>query len=162
MASPQTVVNFNTALGIPGTVAYDAEGNAQNRTISSAGTPNIIGYAYTENGDGIAKVGGTGEFAGILIQPKAYSNPGAVGTANFAIADGTVGHLLNMGAVFVSLPAAAAIGDSVFFNQTTGAITTKSGQAATADAGTTKIRNAKVDYFGISAAGVAVIKIIGV
>jgi hypothetical protein len=167
MPSPQTLVNTNIALGLPGTVAYDVATNSQNRIIDSStlGIANVVGYAYTEtvvNGVAVATAGGTGEFAGILVEPKAYSSASVVGTSSYAIANGSVGHLLNHGAVFVAVPAAAAIGDSVFFSQTTGAISTGTGQTATPSAGFTKIRNAKVDYFGLTAAGVAVIKIIGV
>lgn len=239
MSSPQTLINFNVAAGLPGTVAYDVPVYSQNRIIDSSvlGIPNSVGYAYTETvvgGVAVATAGGTGEFAGILIEPKAYSNPAVAGTSNYAIANGSVGHLLNHGAVFVAVPAACAIGDEVLFSQATGAISTQPRVAsftgaiavttgiltvsaivagasivigeelygtgvpvgtlitgfltgtnggigtystnvitavastatltsvASVPTGYTKIRNAKVDYFGLTAAGVAVIKIIGV
>ena len=144
MALPQTQVNYQLAPGVPGEVAYDAPVNAQVRRLNSSGQAQIIGYAYTESGqtyDGeggsenniTAQVGGTGMFAGILIQPKAYSSTGGSGgptTDTYQLPDNSIGELLRNGSVFVSLGNAANIGDDVLFNQTTGAITSQSQNAS--------------------------------
>ena len=248
MALPQTLVNFQMAPGIPGEVAYDVPINAQVRRINSSGTANIFGYAYTETGvtyDGeggsennmTATVGGTGVFAGILIQPKTASSAGGSGgptTDTFQIPDNSIGELLRNGAVFGALPAAANIGDDVLFATATGALSSQNQNAtftgsiatttgvltvtamasgsptlaigemltgtgvaagtiitgfltgtnggigtystnvvvavsaatnlqtrAAVAAGYTRIPNARVDYFDLSAAGVGVIKITG-
>ena len=133
MASPQTAVNFGLAVGIPGELAYDIQPHVQNRLLNSSGQAQTFGFAFTENGSGAAIVGGTGEFAGILIQPKSQSSAGGSGgptTTTFNLIDNTEGQLMRFGAVYVAAPAAAAIGDQVFFDNTTGAIVTQARKAA--------------------------------
>jgi hypothetical protein len=238
MASPQTQVNFGLPVGIPGEVAYGVPAQAQSRIITSSGQAQTFGFAFTEVSAGVAMVGGTGEFAGILFEPKAYSNAGTSAgplTTNYSLPDGVLANLGRYGAFFFAAGAACNIGDSILFSQTTGALSTQprnatftgaiatttgiltvsamgagspaldigypltgtgvaagtiitgflSGtnggigtystnvtaavastatlttQAAVAS-GYTKIRNAKVDYFGLTAAGVAVAKIQGI
>ena len=144
MALPQTAVNYQMAPGVPGEVAYDVPVNAQVRRLNSSGQAQIIGYAYTESGqvyDGeggsenniTAQVGGTGAFAGILIQPKAYSSNGGSGgpaTDTYQLPDNSIGELLRNGTVFVSLGNAANIGDDVLFNNTTGALSSQAQNAS--------------------------------
>lgn len=174
MALPQTAVNYQMAPGLPGEVAYDVPVNAQVRRLNSSGQAQIIGYAYTESGqtyDGeggsenniTAQVGGTGIFAGILIQPKSYSSAGGSGgptSDTYQLPDNSIGELLRNGAVFVSLGNSANIGDWVEFNTTTGAIKSVAPNASVTS-GYQFIPGARVDYFNLSAAGIAVIKITG-
>ena len=90
MAIPQGTVNFQMALGKPGEQAFDMPlVSAQTRFIHSGADTNYFGYAYTETtytatqGSGVApksaQVGGTGVFAGILVQPNAASSTGVAG-----------------------------------------------------------------------------------
>ncbi|MFA6213388.1 MAG: hypothetical protein WC714_28385 [Candidatus Obscuribacterales bacterium] len=232
MATPQASVNYGLPVGIPGEVAYDITPHVQQRLIDSDGQANVFGYAYTESTTGIAKVGGTGQFAGILLSPKTQSSAGGTTgslSTTFALLDNTYASLGRFGAFFVAAPAAANIGDQVLFDNTTGALSTQPtlaqftaaqsttvltvsavtagtgaigigseiklsgaiigtvislgtgtggtgtynlntsatvGSAAmTADSnvpvGKQRVPNAKVDYFNLTAAGTAVIKIIG-
>ena len=174
MAIPQTAVNFNIPVGIPGEVATDVPVNAVVRLIHSGGVnPNVFGYAYTETTYATpggtnqtpqsATVGGTGVFAGILLQPKTASSVGGTTGAlstTFNLLEDSYGTLGNQGAFFVSLPAAAAIGDHVVYDNTTGALATIA-PAASTPVGKTKIAGARVAYFALSAAGVGIIKITG-
>ena len=82
MSELQTDVTIFNALGIPGDIAFDTPNRALSYNLYSAGVPNVVGYAYTvvsgaspnpalnSGVAGTAKVGGTGVFAGILINPK--------------------------------------------------------------------------------------------
>jgi hypothetical protein len=102
-------------------------------------------------------------FAGILLQPKAASSAGgSTGSLSttFNLLEDGYGTLGTQGAFFISVPAACAIGDHVIFNNTTGALSTVT-PATAAPGGSTKIPNARISYFALSAAGIAVVKITG-
>jgi hypothetical protein len=143
MASPQTAVNFNIPVGIPGEIAYDVPLNAQVRLIHSGGVnPNVFGYAYTEStyvaptgtnqAPQSATVGGTGVFAGILLQPKAASSAGGTTgslSTTFNLLEDSYGTLGTQGAFFVNVSSACAIGDHVSYDTTTGSLATVAPQA---------------------------------
>ena len=130
----QTSSSFFTAPGIPGGVAVHSEAQRfVSRIINSAGaTPNTFGFVYTESTtgdvqlDATAQAGGTGILAGILVQPKAAATFGTTAggplAATLNLPDFAAGTLMQMGSVFVALPAATAIGNLVSYNTTTGAI----------------------------------------
>lgn len=134
----QSTVNIFSALGIPGEVSHDGPIRATPYNINSTGTPNVIGYAYTistaanpdpsansANGP-IAQVGGTGVFAGILALPKNYAANGTTAGGPlapvFTLPDNSIGELLYMGQIFVSLPGPANPGDLVTYDPLTGAL----------------------------------------
>ncbi len=138
MAGLQSTVNVYNALGIPGDLAFDGPIRAGSFNLNSSGTPNIVGYAFT-TANGInpdpypgagnaatARVGGTGQFAGILQNPKEYPLYGTVagGTLapSLALPDYAVGDLLIMGEIFVNLPGPALPGDLVTYDPLTGAL----------------------------------------
>lgn len=133
----QSVVNIYEALGIPGELAFDGPIRSAPYNLFSSGTPNVVGYAYTAtanaNPDTVggspnaanATVGGAGIFAGILVNPKAYASFGTTGNplgASFILPDYSIGELLFMGEIFVSLPGPANIGDLVTYDPATGAL----------------------------------------
>lgn len=134
----QTTVNINNALGVVGELAFDSPRRAAPYNLFSSGTPNQIGYAFTvtsgDNPDpaagstlaGTATVGGTGDFAGILVSPKEYASFGTTAGGPLAptliLPDYSIGQLLNMGEVFVNLPGAASVGDIVTYDPLTGAL----------------------------------------
>jgi len=133
----QTVTNFTTANGIPGELAYlGPEPRVQPRILYSAGQAQTFGFAFTESTAGdmllgnTAQVGGTGKFAGILVQPKAAASFGTTAGGPLAAtlnkADYTTGELCSFGDVFVALGAACNIGDLVAYHTTTGALSTVS------------------------------------
>ena len=125
-ASVSTVQGF----GVVGELYTDGPHRAQDYILNSSAQAQYIGYAYTKTGEGTAKVGGTGIFAGILGNPKAYASRGTTAGGSLAptliLSDNESGEVLGMGSIVVSLPAAAVIGDLVAFNNTTGALTTMS------------------------------------
>lgn len=134
----QISVGIYNALGIPGSLAYDGPIRSKTYNLYSAGTPNVIGYAYTvsagANPDtslgsplaGNAAVGGTGVFAGILVNPKVYPLRGTVAggplAASLVLPDYSIGELLTMGEIFVSLPGPANVGDLITYDPLTGAL----------------------------------------
>lgn len=130
----QTTSNFFTAPAVPGEVVFLGPApRVESRIInSSAATPNTFGYVATEltGGDvqlgASARIGGTGVFAGILIQPKAAATFGTSAggplAATLDLPDNATGSVLKFGTVAVVLPNASAIGDVVTYNTTTGAI----------------------------------------
>jgi hypothetical protein len=107
MAGVQTAVNQFMPLGIPGDVVTDHPSSVMTRTLDSNSVAQTFGYAFTESAtDGYAQVGGTGAFAGILIQPRTHASSGAIDGSDalgvrFSLADEKVGQLLRMGAVNV-------------------------------------------------------------
>lgn len=140
MSAPiQSTVNIYNALGVPGDVAFSGPFRAQALNVNSSGAePNTIGFAYTmTNGGGnpdpsgaapnagSCQVGGTGVFAGILVNSKEYA---AFGTSSsplaptFSLPDNSIGEFAFMGEIYIEIPGPANIGDFVYFDQTTGAL----------------------------------------
>ena len=138
MSGFQSTVNVYNTLGFVGDLAFDGPIRAGSYNLYSNGTPNIIGYAYTST-NGIAPepagaapnaatatVGGTGVFAGILINSKEYPLRGTTAGGPLAnslvLPDYAIGDLLVMGEVFVDLPGPANVGDLVTYDSVTGAL----------------------------------------
>ena len=133
----QSVVNYEQTFGFPG-AQYD---NFPARVIpaelvSSNAAYNIVGAtAYTattaDPGDNsasfIAAAGGTGVFAGILVQSTSYATfGGAAGplSPSLTLPNYTIGELATFGNWIVSIPGPAAIGDLVAYDTITGALST--------------------------------------
>lgn len=138
-----TSVKTQLISGIPGEIAFDGPTRVITALINSASEANnVFGRAFTYVDEAIETVGagGTGEFAGILINPKAYG-VGANGVAvNWKSAE-----FLQMGEVYAVADVAGTIGDPVFFVNATGVI-----GIGTAGAGQTQIAGAKVVRHNIS------------
>src|ERR1035437_6421465 len=113
MSQFQSTINIFNPLGYVGALAFQGPTRAIAANIASAGVPNLFGNAFTfsaaatadpaagaANG-ATAQVGGTGVFAGILIGRHEQVLTGGL-TASNALADNSVGELLQMGYVFVS------------------------------------------------------------
>lgn len=163
MSEFQTSVELDQPIGVPGNIATDVEVNGTALTITSLTAGNVIGYACTRvaGKDDECIVGGTGEFAGVLALPNATASGCVEDGINFLQPINSQAMLISKGAVFVELGAAANIGDALQFDQATGEIKSL-GWGVAATAAHTIIRNAKVDYRNLPAAGVAIIKIVGV
>ena len=131
----QTAINIYPALGVVGDLAYDGPIRATPYNLYSAGTANKVGNAFTNTtggnpnrllnspNAGVAAVGGTGVFAGILVNSKEYVNYGVTGDtlgATLALPDYSVGSLLTMGEVVVSLDNQPNVGDLVTYNPANG------------------------------------------
>ncbi len=131
----QQTVNFFNPLGFIGGLAFQGPTRAVAANINSSGTANLFGNVYTftaaatadptagaANG-ATAQVGGTGTFAGILFNPKENVLTGVTGNplgASIALADNSVGDLMQMGYLFVNLPGVANPGDLVTYDPATG------------------------------------------
>lgn len=133
MTAPfQSAIAFQIAFGIQGEIVYDGPVRSAPWQLISTPQTNVIGAtAYTvtsgpvgTNGDncGIAQAGGSGNFAGILANPKVYANFGNISTATLTLADDTVAELITMGQMLVKLTTASTPGDTVVYDNTTGAL----------------------------------------
>jgi hypothetical protein len=134
----QTAVNIELGFGIPGALYDDGPVRCAEYELNSAqASYNVIGAtAFTvtsadpgdNSGSAVAVAGGTGAFAGILMNPKVYANYGTSAggplTSNLTLPNFTLAELLSMGDIVVSLPGPANIGDLVCYDQTTGRIST--------------------------------------
>jgi hypothetical protein len=137
VASFQSSVNIWSSAGVVGELASDGPMRAAPYNLFSSGTPNLVGNAYTVTSGGnpepsgnsalagTATVGGTGVFAGILINPKDYASYGTTGTngplaPTIVLPDYSIGQLAIQGEFWVNLPGPASIGDLVTYDPLTG------------------------------------------
>ena len=165
----QTQVFINSGLGVQGDLIADSPYRGQTFELVSADpTYNVIGAtAYTVLSEGKAQAGGTGYFAGILINPKSQVSRGSLSGGTLAptltLPNYTVGELLRQGSVLVFITTTAAIGDLVQYNTTTGVLSTipavPAGTTPTPSAGCALIPNAYVEKYTVTTAGLAVIHI---
>jgi hypothetical protein len=159
----QSAVSLLQGFGVPGEQFTDGPTRAETFTIVSASSSlNIIGAtACTVTSQGVCaagNVGGARVFAGILVDPKDVA---LFGTGNQPLAptlvvpNNSIVECASMGSFIVTLPAAANIGDSVIFDNTSGALSTIAPGIALPSGKT--FANAVVDYYTVAAAGLAVI-----
>lgn len=162
----QSTVYLYTGAGVPGEQYSDVPWRAQPFTIDSASAAyNIIGKTFcTITSQGICQAGSGGTLgtAGLLVDPKAialFGTSGAPLAATLTVPDQTVVECATVGTFWVTLPGAAAIGDYVVFDNTTGAIETVSpGDALPSGK---SWANAYVDVYTVSGAGLGVITLNG-
>lgn len=162
----QSTVNFAQGFGVIGEFADDSPRRVRPAVlVSSDAANNVIGrvVTYTNLGsaDGTAQAvveaGGTGAFAGILINPKAYATSGTTaGTLQptLALPNNTTIEFASMGSLIVTLPAAADETSALYYVNATGVI-----GVGTATTGQTQIPNVKVVRYENAAAGLAVIQL---
>jgi len=158
----QNTVALQMGFGVPGEIYANAPRVSSSWTLNSA-SPNIFGYAFSVLSQGFAQVGnpgGTAVFAGILVNPKGSASYGAPGGAplspTLTLANFSQGELATEGSFVVTLPAAAAIGDVVIYDETTGALSTIAPGVSLPSG--KLYANAYVWYYTVAAAGLAVIK----
>lgn len=150
MAFPSSVIS-DLVSGIPGEISHDAPYTGITAVVNTTTEANnVFGRAFTYRDEAIESVqaGGTGLFAGLLVNPKAHA-VNAIGTTADTILNGRVGELAVEGEVYVLLTAGTSvtIGDGVYFVNATGAL-----GAGTAGAGETQITGATVFRHNPSAA----------
>lgn len=162
----QSTVFVNMGFGVPGELFTDAPYQAQPFTIQSASAAyNIIGATcctITSQGFCQAGAAGTLGFAGFLVNPLSQTLFGTGGVPlapTLTVNNFDVVECLTMGVIIVTLPAAANIGDSVIFDNTTGAIATIAPLAALPSGKT--FANAIVSYFtqDVSGSALAVVTV---
>lgn len=157
----QTTVGLGIGLGVIGELYVQSPVRAQSYILNSVSAAyNVFGRGFTKQAEGIAQAGGSGAFgfAGILSNPKGsalYGLAGAPLSPNLVLPNNAQGELVTMGSVIVTLAAAAAIGDLVVMDNTTGVLATIAPGAAL-PTGTTFCK-AFVDFFTVTVAGLAVI-----
>ena len=167
----QSTVNIGLAAGVIGEKSVDGPSRVVKRRINSGGAnPNVIGFAFTAiitaGVVGVASVGGaitngTSIFAGLLVNPKAYSSAGgSTGplSPTMTLPDQSEGEFALMGQFWVALTTAANAGDQVIYNTTTGALAAVAPGAA-AGAGNAYVPNCFVDDLPTSAAGIVSVRL---
>jgi hypothetical protein len=160
----QTTVSLTQGFGVPGEQYTDSPWRAQSFTINSASAAyNIIGATMCSvTSQGFCAAGNTGgvlAFAGLMVNPKNIALFGAGGiplNPTLAVPNYTQIECATMGTFIVTLPGAAAIGDYVVYDNTTGAISTVAAGSSVPGSGKSW-GNAIVDYYTVSGAGLAVI-----
>lgn len=130
MSAFQSSVSQSQAFGVPGTLYTDGPYRAAPYILNSDDASyNIIGATvFTVSSQGVAKAGGTGAFAGILMNPHTQALQGTTGGGTLApsltLPNAVTASLLTMGDAVITVPAACAIGDLLVYDTTTGAIST--------------------------------------
>ena len=154
----QSSVSSNQSFGIVGEILTDGPLRCAPYTLVSTPQTNNIGRAYTVSSEGVATVGGTGVFAGILVHPKHYASLGTSAGGTLApsliLPDNQQGELLTMGTIIVNLGTTANIGDAVKYNYTTGVL-----GVCTPSTGETAVPNTKVVRYTVGSNGIAVIEL---
>lgn len=127
----QQTVSAQMAFGVPGELFDSGPKRSRSYILNSAlASYNVFGSAFSVTSQGIAAAGnvsGTAVYAGILVNPKGSVSFGGSGgplTPTLQLANNSQAELLTMGSIVVALPAAAAIGDVVIFDNTTGLLST--------------------------------------
>lgn len=124
--------------------------------VSATEALNLISVAVTHVADEDDQVGvsASAVFAGIIGSPKTLQRVGL--DAQTVIPNGTAIECVLQGYLIVNLPAAADIGDFVYFNDTTGLLSTAA-PAASTPAGTSRVPGGTVKIKNIVAAGLGII-----
>jgi hypothetical protein len=128
----QSTVSIQQGFGVPGEQFSNGPWRAQPFTIESAlASYNNIGSTMcTVTAQGFCQAGrasASAPLAGLLVDPKNIALFGAGGqplNPTLNVPNFTAVECATMGSFVVTLPAAAAIGDKVIFDNTTGAIST--------------------------------------
>lgn len=150
MAFPSSVIS-DLVSGIPGEISHDAPYTGVTAVINTTTEANnVFGRAFTYRDEAVETVqaGGTGLFAGLLVNPKAHA-VNEIGTTADTVLNGRVGEFAVEGEVYVLLTAGTSvtIGDGIYFVNATGALA-----AGTASTGETQIAGATVFRHNPSAA----------
>jgi len=150
MAFPSSVIS-DLVSGIPGEIAFDTPYIGVTALINTTTEANnVFGRALTYRDEAIesVQVGGTGLFAGLLVNPKASAINSLTATAD-TVLNGKAVEACVQGEIYVLLSAGTSvtIGDGVYFVNADGTL-----GAGTAGAGQTQIANATVVRHNPSAA----------
>lgn len=159
----QSTVYLVSGAGVPGEMYMDYPSRALPYTLVSASAAyNVVGTMFgTITSQGVAQAGsgGTMGVAGLLVNPKVYALYGSIGSPTLVLPNQAAVEMATEGSYWVTLPAAAAIGDYVVFDNTTGAISTVT--PGTSLAGGTSWANAYVDVLTVAGAGLGIITLNG-
>lgn len=131
----QSTIAALQAFGVIGSPLYDGPHRAKPGVLKGTAANIVVGRYFTvDASDGQYQPGGTGKDGGILINPKALQSIGTSAGGPLAptltVPAGTVGELLDMGQVVVSLGNACALGDKVQYKQSDGTLKAQPNQAS--------------------------------
>lgn len=153
----KTVTNSALGSGVVGEFYSNEPQRTRGQIINSATESlNVIGSVLTKvaDEDDQAGVAASTVFAGVLVSPKSLARQGL--EAQTVIPNGTQVELAQQGFIFVDLPAAADIGDFVYFSDTDGTLSTAA-PTATAPVGSTRLPGGTVQIKNVTAAGLGII-----
>lgn len=153
----KTVVNKALATGLPGEFFTDEPQRSQGKILSSTDASlNVMGVVVKQsnNTSEIVGVDLAGAFAGILSTPKSLYREGLNDLT--LIPNGQQVEVIQQGYVTVVLPAAANIGDWVYYSDTDGTYETQAPGAAPS-VGFSRLPGGTVQIFKVESAGVGVI-----
>lgn len=158
MAFPSSVIS-DLVSGIPGEIAFDAPYTGITAILdTTTEANNVFGRAFTYKTESVESVqaGGTGLFAGLMVNPKAHAINTLAATTD-SVSNGRVSEFCVEGEVYVllSVGAAVTIGDPVFFVNADGTL-----GAGTAAAGQTQIAGATVVRHNPSAANAPALAVV--
>lgn len=150
MAFPSSVISLLVS-GIPGEIAFDAPYTGITAIVdTTTEANNVFGRAFTYKTESVESVqaGGTGLFAGLMVNPKAHAINTLAATTD-SVSNGRMAEFCVKGEVYVllSVGTAVTIGDPVYFVNADGTL-----GAGTAAAGQTQIAGATVVRHNPSAA----------
>lgn len=150
----QTSVAQYQVLGVPGEFADDSPSRvAPYSCLANESAQPKVGYAFTQgSNDNEAKVGGTGAFLGVLVEPKQYANYNGDLSATLAVNPGTNGEICSMGHIYVKSATAFAPGNIAAYSNATGEISAYANAAALPASGATQIPGKFIKVSGASGA----------
>ncbi len=151
------VVNIGLGTGVVGEFHSNEPQRTRGQIIVSTNEAlNVIGSVLTKvaGEDELSGVAASTVFSGILATPKNLVRQGL--DAVTTIINGTAVEVAQQGYLYVNLPAAASIGDFVYFSNTDGTLSTAA-PTATAPAGTTRVPGGTVQIKNVTQAGIGII-----
>lgn len=131
----QTSVNKYQVIGVPGEFADDSPSRVTPfACLANSTAQPTVGYVFTQGtADNEAKVGGSGTYLGVLVEPKQYANYNNL-NASLEVKPGTNGEICSMGHIFVKSATAFKPGYLAEYEPATGAISAIEDTLSTATA----------------------------
>lgn len=131
----QTAVNKYQVIGVPGEFADDSPTRVTPfACLANSTAQPTVGYVFTQGtADNEAKVGGSGAYLGVLVEPKQYANYNNL-NASLEVKPGTNGEICSMGHIFVKSATEFKPGYLAEYEPATGAISAIEDTLSTATA----------------------------
>lgn len=131
----QTSVNKYQVIGVPGEFADDSPSRVTPfACLANSTAQPTVGYVFTQGtADNEAKVGGSGAYLGVLVEPKQYANYNNL-NASLEVKPGTNGEICSMGHIFVKSATTFKPGYLAEYEPATGAISAIKDTLSTATA----------------------------
>lgn len=132
----QTSVQNAQVIGVPGEFADNSPSRVTPYTLEANSTVvPAVGYVFTQSatGDSVAKIGGSGNYLGVCVEPKQYANKAGL-NATLNLEAGQIGEICSMGHIFVKSATAFAPGYLAEYEPATGVISAIASTLSTATA----------------------------